>query len=124
MENNANEIKSIVLSIELIQNRIQRIKEITNNKEKIIKIDKNIYFESLKLNLIEIGEECKNINDILFKIEGKWNDIISREYNLRISLTHYYSNVTNEIIEKHLNSRFDNFIMEINLLKIKYGGEK
>ena len=75
MENNSDDIKSISLSIELIQNRIQRIKEITNNKEKIIKIDKNIYFESLKLNLIEIGEECKNVNDILFKIEGKWNDI-------------------------------------------------
>lgn len=115
--------KEIFNSINLVKIRIDRIKEILNYKSKIILVDSKLFYESLRLNLIEIGEEYKNINDFLAEVEGKWNDIISRQYNIRISLTHYYTNITNEIIEKHIKNKFDLFVDEINNLEKKYNGE-
>lgn len=98
---------NIKLSLTLIKERIKRI-------EKILKDKENEYFyEVVKLNLIEIGEESKNLNDFLKHKFGKWDKIISKEYNFRISLTHYYSGINNSLIDEHLESDFRKFIEKI-----------
>jgi uncharacterized protein with HEPN domain len=102
---------NIKISIKLIKERIEKIFEILKNK------NADYFYEAIKLNLIEIGEESKNLNDYLKKNFGKWNDIISKEYNFRISLTHYYAGIDNSIIDKHLENDFPNFVNKINELE-------
>lgn len=113
--------KDIRNSIEHIKERILRIKEIIMEKEKVIKfLSERYYYESLKINLVEIGEESKILNDILLEVEKSWDDIISREYNFRISLTHYYKNMNKRKIDMHLERDFEKFVEKIDKLEMKY----
>jgi uncharacterized protein YutE (UPF0331/DUF86 family) len=72
------------------------------------------------LNFIEIGEESKIVNDILLEKEGSWDDILSRSYNLRVSLTHYYKEINKDIIMNYIEKRFDIFCQKIQDIKKKY----
>ncbi len=107
------------LSIELIEKRISKINQAVKDYEegKVLEV---YYLDSLKLNLIEIGEECKLINDILLEKEGSWDEILSKAYNLRISLTHYYKEISKEIIFQYLETRFKEFSLKIKELKEKF----
>jgi len=112
--------KNLKLSLELIQKRIKKIEQAVEDfkNNKVLEI---YYLDSLKLNLIEIGEESKLINDILLEKKGSWDDTLSKAYNLRISLTHYYKEINKEIIFKYLDTRFKDFIQKIEeLTKVNY----
>ena len=113
--------KNIINSIENVKERIDRVKEIISEKEKVIDyLSEQYYYEALKINLVEIGEESKVINDILLEKEDDWDDIISKEYHFKISLTHYYKNMSEIKIDKHLERDFEKFIEKINELEKKY----
>lgn len=112
--------KSILISIKLVKERIEDINQIIDDNNKNLIPKKNYYYDSLKLKLIEIGEECKVINDFLKENEGNWNDIISKQYNLRISLTHFYKNMADKKIDNYINNQLNIFIKEINSIESKY----
>ena len=71
----------------------------------------------LKLNLIEIGEESKHLNEYLKVIKGSWDEIISRSYNFRISLTHYYNDIDYEKTLKYYKHRYNLFVKRIKELE-------
>ena len=106
------EYKNPNLSIRHIKSRIKRLESIKKDFELKI-ISKEYFYESIKLNLIEIGEESKVLNDIIKQERGKWEDIISKEYNFRISLTHHYKNMFESKIDKHIKNDFPKFIKKI-----------
>jgi uncharacterized protein with HEPN domain len=113
------EDKEILESINLIGERINKIKKADKDKDKNI-LTKDYYYDVLKLNLIEIGEESKRINDILLEKKGDWDDNVSEAYNFRISLTHYYKKTNSQIIERFRKEKFPNFIEKIEKLKIEF----
>lgn len=99
---------TIKLSIDLIKKRLNRINEIINDfKEN--KINEQYYFESTRLRFIEIGEESKKINDFLLEHEGEWDDVISKSYNFRVSLTHYYQTMYNEVVQDYIDNNLTEF---------------
>ena len=111
----------MLFSIGLIKERIARIKEILLDREVIFeKLSEKYYYEAVKINLIEIGEESKIINDILLVDQGNWDEVLSKEYSFRISLTHYYKNMANKKIDKHIERDFDKFVEKIDELEEKY----
>jgi uncharacterized protein with HEPN domain len=108
---------NIKISIKLIKERIEKISKILENK------NAEYFYEAIKLNLIEIGEESKNLNDYIKKNSGSWNDIISKEYNFRISLTHYYAGIDNNLVDKHIQNDFPKFVDKINELEKENRGK-
>lgn len=113
--------KSIFSSLILIKERILRINEIISDKDKILEnLSEQYYYDPLKLSLIEIGEESKLLNDYLKNKKGKWDDIISKEYNFRISLTHFYKNMSNFKIDKHIENDFPTFVKKIEELEKEF----
>lgn len=108
--------KSIKTSIEEIEKRIVQINVAKSDFNSKL-IPEKYYIISLKLFLIEIGEEAKVINDFLLETEGNWDEIISKAYNLRVSLTHYYKKINKELILNHIESDFIVFINKILELK-------
>lgn len=115
------EEKGLIISLDLISKRIDRINELIYKKNSFDKIgEQKSYYEALKLNFIEIGEESKKINDFLLKEDGSWDDIISKQYNFRISLTHYYVEINDELMDKFLAKDFEKFVLKINELKKRF----
>ncbi len=111
-------IKNISVSIKLIKLRIENIKNYLKRCPEYIKDD--MCMDAIVKNLIEIGEESKKINDQLLEKKGEWDEIISDGYNLRISLTHYYSSIPNFRIEKYIEKNFPKFIEKINELEKEF----
>lgn len=118
---NSSSSYDVMKSLDLIQVRILNIQEAMSDFD-LNKVPEKYFYDSIKLNLIEIGEESKLVNDFLKLREGSWDDIISKSYNLRISLTHYYKSILNKKISKYLKSDFELFIKKIESLKKEYGG--
>ena len=104
---------NISISINLIKDRIKKIKKYKKEcKNKLSKV----YEDAIIKNLIEIGEESKNLNKHLFKKNKRKDFILSKTYNLRISLTHYYMEMGLFDLEKYLKYKFPKFIRRINEL--------
>jgi hypothetical protein len=60
--------ENIPLSLKLIKERIKRISTLLKESEELKKIGKEkLLNEGLRLNLIEIGEESKLLNDFLLE---------------------------------------------------------
>ena len=110
----------ILKSIKLIKNNIKNIVRTQKDFDnKIIAL--KYYIDSLKINFVEMGEECKILNDFIKKETGKWDDPISSMYNFRISLTHYYKKMKKSFVRRFKKEKFPLFIGRIQELEKKYG---
>ena len=53
-------------------------------------------------------------NDFLLDKLGDWDMVISKSYNFRVSLTHYYQTMYDEVVESYIDNNFDEFEEKIN----------
>ena len=103
-------------SINSINQRIKIIEQMELDlKDK--KLNEKYFMMSLKLNLIEIGEESKKLNDYLKYKKKSWDEIISKSYNFRISLTHYYKEFDDKNTIKYYKKNFPDFCKKIKQLE-------
>ena len=115
--------EKILISISEIKERIKNILRAEKDKNEKI-LSSRYYYDSLKLNLIEIGEESKNLNNFIEKIKKKKESEISDAYAFRISLTHYYKLMDKKRILKFKKEKFPKFVEKIKELEKEFGGKK
>jgi uncharacterized protein with HEPN domain len=85
--------------VKILKEKINKIEKLNKEKDSFLKvIEKDYYYDILIKNLVDLGEESKNLNNI-FK-----SQILRETSKFRNELTHMYFNTSFEKIDDFLEN--------------------